>query len=108
MADIAARNIVLTEAVYYILLSLLDPLHGYGIMQQVNKVSNGRVQLAAGTLYGALGTLMKRGWIYELPADPDSRRRAYQITQDGLGVLKGEIFRLEELLMNGKRLLKEA
>ena len=41
----------LTEAVFYILLSLKEPLHGYGIMQNVEMMSNGRVKLAAGTLY---------------------------------------------------------
>ncbi|MDE6233212.1 MAG: PadR family transcriptional regulator, partial [Lachnospiraceae bacterium] len=45
-------NPALTEAVYYILLSLIQPLHGYGIMQNVEKLSKGRVRLAAGTLYG--------------------------------------------------------
>lgn len=47
----------ITEAVYYILLSLMKPLHGYGIMQNVEQLSNGRVRLAAGTLYGAINTL---------------------------------------------------
>lgn len=47
----------LTEAVFYILLSLDTPLHGYGIMQNVEHLSGGRVRLAAGTLYGALATL---------------------------------------------------
>ena len=48
----------LTEAVYYILLSLLQPMHGYGIMQNTEALSEGRVRLAAGTLYGALNTLL--------------------------------------------------
>ena len=51
----------LTEAVFYILLSLDAPLHGYGIMQNVESLSGGRVRLAAGTLYGALATLTERG-----------------------------------------------
>ena len=51
-------NSALTEAVYYILLSLTEPLHGYGIMQNVAQLSNGRVNLAAGTLYGAINTLL--------------------------------------------------
>ena len=50
----------LTEAVFYILLSLDAPLHGYGIMQNVENLSGGRVRLAAGTLYGALATLTER------------------------------------------------
>ena len=53
-------NQALTEAVYYILLSLTDPLHGYGIMQNVEKLSGGRVRLAAGTLYGAINTLLEK------------------------------------------------
>ena len=56
----------LTEAVFYILLSLDRPLHGYGIMQNVEDLSGGRVRLAAGTLYGALSTLTERGWIASL------------------------------------------
>ena len=55
----------LTEAVFYILLSLGQPLHGYGIMQRAEELSNGRVKLAAGTLYGALTTLQEhpgRNW----------------------------------------------
>ncbi|MBQ5890707.1 MAG: PadR family transcriptional regulator, partial [Clostridia bacterium] len=51
-------NTALTEAVYYILLSLMQPMHGYGIMQNVEQLSNGRVKLAAGTLYGAINTLL--------------------------------------------------
>ena len=54
-------NGALTEAVYYILLSLLEPRHGYGIMQNAESLSNGRVKLAAGTLYGALNTLLDKG-----------------------------------------------
>ena len=54
-------NPPLTEAVYYILLSLTEPLHGYGIMQKAEQLSSGRVRLAAGTLYGALNTLLEKG-----------------------------------------------
>ena len=50
-------NTALTEAVYYILLSLMEPLHGYGIMQNVERLSGGRLRLAAGTLYGAISTM---------------------------------------------------
>ena len=51
----------LTEAVYYILLSLQKPLHGYGIIQVVGELSGGRVKLAPGTLYGALNSLVDKG-----------------------------------------------
>ena len=68
-------NTALTEAVYYILLSLMKPMHGYGIMQNVEQISNGRVKLAAGTLYGAINTLLEKGWIVSLPAEKDSRKK---------------------------------
>lgn len=66
----------LTEAVFYILLSLDTPLHGYGIMQNVEHLSGGRVRLAAGTLYGALATLTERGWIVSLGDESEGRKRS--------------------------------
>jgi DNA-binding PadR family transcriptional regulator len=101
------NNIALTEAVYYILLSLLSPLHGYGIMQNVEDLSNGRVRLAAGTLYGAINTMLEKGWIQALPGQRDSRKKEYVITSSGRNVLFTEIRRLKELLDNGKRLTEE-
>lgn len=96
----------LTEAVYYILLSLMEPLHGYGIMQNVEQLSKGRVKLAPGTLYGAINTLLERGWISALPGEKDSRKKEYQITQQGKEMLRGELLRLGELLENGKRIME--
>ena len=100
-------NPALTEAVYYILLSLQEPLHGYGIIQNVDKLSGGRVRLAAGTLYGALNTLLDKGWIRALENEADSRKKEYRITEAGLDVLKAEVQRLRELLENGMRILGE-
>ena len=100
-------NGALTEAVYYILLSLLEPRHGYGIMQNAESLSNGRVKLAAGTLYGALNTLLEKGWITALPGERNSRKKEYVITETGLDALHQELTRLEELVTNGKALLKE-
>ena len=98
-------NPALTEAVYYILLSLLEPLHGYGIIQKVEQLSGGRVRLAAGTLYGAINTLLEKGWIAALEGEADSRKKEYVITELGREMLKKELQRLSELLENGKRLL---
>ena len=100
-------NGALTEAVYYILLSLMEPRHGYGIMQNVEELSHGRVRLAAGTLYGALNTLLEKGWIQALPGEKNSRKKEYVITDDGRKTLCAELARLEELVANGKALLKE-
>ena len=98
-------NPALTEGVYYILLSLLQPLHGYGIIQNVEQLSGGRVRLAAGTLYGAINTLLEKGWIAALEGEADSRKKEYIITQTGHEILQKELQRLTELLENGKRLL---
>lgn len=97
----------LTEAVYYILLSLCTPMHGYGIMQNVEILSNGRVRLAAGTLYGAINTLLKNNWIKALPCEEGSRKKEYEITETGRQILQNELIRLEELVANGKNILKE-
>jgi len=99
-------NAAMTEAVYYILLSLIEPKHGYGIMQNVEKLSAGRVRLAAGTLYGAINTLLEKGWIHALPGEKDSRKKEYQITEQGKQALETELIRLRELLENGSRVLE--
>ena len=98
-------QLALTEAVFYILLSLQKPLHGYGIIQNVEELSKGRVKLAAGTLYGALNSLVDKGWIDALPENPESRKKEYVITKNGLSILKEELARLTELVDNGNRLL---
>ena len=98
-------NPALTEGVYYILLSLLQPLHGYGIIQNVEQLSGGRVRLAAGTLYGAINTLLEKGWIAALEGEADSRKKEYVITETGREMLQKELQRLEELVQNGKCLL---
>ena len=95
------ENIALTESTYYILLALYTPQHGYGIMQQVEELSNGRVRLAAGTLYGALNAMVEKRWIIQLPVEDGSRKKNYQITEIGLQILKSEIERLRELVQNG-------
>lgn len=99
-------NTALTEAVYYILLSLTQPMHGYGIIQNIERLSGGRVRLAAGTLYGAVSTLLEKGWIRALAEEKDSRKKEYLITPAGKEMLAAELKRLSELLENGKRITK--
>ena len=101
-----AEMLALTEATYYILLSLVRPQHGYGIMQQTEALSHGRVHLAAGTLYGALNTLCDKGWIIQLPVEDGSRRKEYRLTGQGRSVLLAEMKRLRELVDNGERILR--
>ena len=104
----ASDSIALTEAVFYILLSLHTPLHGYGIMQNVEALSNGRVRLAAGTLYGAISSMLEKGWIKALPGEASSRKKEYEITESGKLITINEIARLKELVTNGEKIIKEA
>ena len=99
------ENMALTESTYYILLSLYTPQHGYGIMQQAQALSGGRIRLAAGTLYGALNALCEKGWIVPLPGS--GRKKEYKLTDKGLTVLKNELNRLRQLVENGESILKE-
>jgi DNA-binding PadR family transcriptional regulator len=95
----------LTEAVYYILLVLHTPMHGYGIMQLVKEMSNERVTLGPGTLYGALKTLQEKGWIELIKSDED-RKKEYVINELGKQAIKNEVNRLEELIQNGRRIIE--
>ena len=97
----------LTEAVYYILLTLMEPMHGYGIMQRVEQLSGGRLRLAAGTLYGAISNMQEKGWIIALNGGSDSRKKEYVITDTGRRILRAEYARLMELVENGRAILKE-
>ena len=97
------ENLALTESTYYILLSLYHPQHGYGIMQQTEQLSGGRVR----TLYGALNALCEKGWIAPLPMESGSRKKEYQLTPSGFEALKRELARLEELVTNGRNILQE-
>jgi len=102
--DLMSKHNALTEPVYYILLSLLTPMHGYGIMQNVKKLTNGRVNIGAGTLYGAINTLLSKGFIAEYKSDPS--KKEYIISEDGRCVLNEELTRLKELVKNGQEILE--
>ena len=97
----------LTETVYYTMIALFSPLHGYGIMQRVREMSDGRVSVGPGTLYGALATLAGKGWI-EPVGEGGDRKKEYVITNTGREVIKREIERLEELAENGRLVSKGA
>lgn len=103
----------LTETTYFILLSLSPkPKHGYAIMKDVQILSEDRVILSTGTLYGALKRLLELGWIVRLDdADPKGNtrdRKVYKLSQHGQRVLEEEISRLNKLLVAaGQRLVEE-
>ena len=91
------KNLPLTETAYYILLSLVRPAHGYAIMQEVERLSDGQVRLAAGTMYGALENLVMKGLIVSHPSD-DPRRKVYVISPAGRAALDADAERLRHML----------
>lgn len=91
------KHLPLTETVYYILLALVEPAHGYIIMQKVEDLSDGQVRLAAGTLYGAIENLLKKDLIVNVPSD-DARRKVYMISKKGEKVLRADYWRMSHML----------
>lgn len=95
----------LTEALFYILLSVHRPNHGYGIIQEVEELTEGRLILGPGTLYGAIQTMTTKGWIRIYSEETDSRKKKeYIITETGRHVFEEEKKRLKELLRNAERM----
>ena len=95
------RSEPMSESYYYILLCLAKGAnHGYGIMQMTEKLSGGDVTIGSGTMYGATGNMMKKGWIREIMSDDPGveRRRLYQLTDSGREALRAEIARLRRML----------
>lgn len=89
----------MTEAMYYILLALMKPNHGYQLMGAIEQVSNGRIKMGPGTLYGVLARLQKDELIVIL--NDDGRRKTYAITEDGRAALKVEYKRLKDMIQDG-------
>lgn len=98
----------LTEALFYILLAARKPVHGYGIIQEVAEMTGGRVSLGPGTLYGAINSLLDRGWIVLYSAEMGSRKKKeYVITDQGRAAFAVELRRLRELVSNGGKMEDE-
>ena len=100
----------LSPATLHILLSLAgEDMHGYGIMQEVSRQSDGRYKLGPGTLYDNLQKLIERGLVEELGQkldDEDSRRRYYRLSSNGRAVLSAEAMRLEGVVREAKSRLQ--
>lgn len=90
---------------YYILLSLMEPNHGYGIMQDVDLLTKGRVKIGAGTLYNLLSRFEEEDIIEQI--SEKDRRKTYIITQKGKDILDEEYNRLKRLIQDGKYVLEE-
>jgi DNA-binding PadR family transcriptional regulator len=103
----------LSAQVFQILLSLVDAdLHGYAIIQDIARRTDGEVRLTASTLYAAIPRLIDAGWLEESPkrpkaSDDDPRRRYYRLTAAGREAARDEARRLERLagMARHKRLL---
>jgi DNA-binding PadR family transcriptional regulator len=93
------ETFVLTEPVVLVLMSLAGrPQHGYSILKDIESMSDGRVQLSTGTLYGALQRLLDDGWIERVEEDNAPRdRRTYRLTSRGRRNLQMEIERMRHL-----------
>jgi DNA-binding PadR family transcriptional regulator len=106
MPDDFSSYLPLSPATLHILLSLAaEDRHGYGIMQEVARQSEGRYKLGPGTLYDNLQKLTSNGLVED--ADPpwpndDPRRRYYRLTSSGRGVLRAEVARLEAVVREAR------
>ncbi|MFJ5712994.1 PadR family transcriptional regulator [Neobacillus sp. NPDC093127] len=92
------KYIPMTETAFYILLSLTEPRHGYGIVKHVEEITNSRIQLGSGTVYGTLTKMQKDG-IITVFAD-EERKTVYEVTDIGKELIISEINRLKELHQN--------
>lgn len=101
----ASKYLPLTESTYYILLALIEPLHGYAVMQKVEEISEQTVTVGPGTLYGAFSTLEKEGLIVKV--EDDGRRKSYSLTAKGLDVLFQQIDRLDIMARSGRKAIDE-
>jgi DNA-binding PadR family transcriptional regulator len=110
MKDVADSFLPLAPATLHILLALAaEDLHGYGIMQEVARQSEGRYKLGPGTLYDNLQRMMKQRMVEEVGGraeDEGSRRRYYRLSTLGRGVLAAEITRLEGVVKEARLHLK--
>ncbi len=93
----------MTETIFYTLLALLTPNHGYGIMKFVRELTNERLKMGTGTLYTMLGRLVEDKMI-SVVTEEDGKK-TYQITDDGKAILLMEVDRLRQQCENGQKIL---
>ena len=93
------ENIPLTEPVFLVLLSLVEaPRHGYALLKDTEALSDGRVRLGTGTLYGVIHRLLEVQWIERCETDDTSRdKQSYRITSLGKQLLQADLTRMKQL-----------
>jgi DNA-binding PadR family transcriptional regulator len=99
LRDDTNKYLPLTESTYYMMLTLVEPLHGYVVMKKVEEISKGTVKVGPGTLYGAFTLLEKEGLIAKVKEE--NRRKSYVLTPKGKKVLTNHIKRLKIMTQNG-------
>lgn len=95
----------MTEAMYYVLLALMHPGHGYQLMQTIEDISQGRVKMGPGTLYGVLTRLQKEKLI--VIVSDDGRRKTYSVTDEGKNALNAEYDRIRAMICDGEKIITE-
>ena len=99
-----SKYLPLSEATFYVMLALDEPLHGYAVMQKVEAISEGNVVIGPGTLYGAFSTLERQGLIERI--SEEERRKTYGLTAKGRATLAEHVRRLAVMVRNGQSALK--
>ena len=108
LPEVPEGYLPLTPAVLDIMVALgVEQMHGYAIMQEVRRRTEGERRLAPGTLYRSLRQMEQRGWVVEAEERPepgldDERRRYYRLTELGRRVALAELERLEGLVRAGR------
>ena len=97
------RFIPMTETMFYILYALCEERHGYGVMQYVEKITNGRIVIGAGTIYQSISKLEKEKMIKQ--TKEENRQKKYLITDSGKVILQEESQRIMELYDIAKKIL---
>ncbi|MDD6396062.1 MAG: helix-turn-helix transcriptional regulator [Firmicutes bacterium] len=96
----------LTDTNYYILLSMVHPIHGYGIMQQVKSISEGIFEIGPASLYTSLKKMQEAGFIILIDIG-ESDKKVYQLTESGKELLKKDYARRKRMVEQGKIIMKE-
>ena len=100
------KYIPLTETMFLVLLTMLEKNYGYKVSKEVEEITNGRIVLGPGTLYGAINNLNKKGWI-ELVDKDESGKKVYIATDIGRELVSLEIDRMRNLVLKGEKKLNK-
>lgn len=95
--ELSSSQLPLTETIFYVLLSFLEPSYGYVAMKKIEEVSNGEVRVAAGTMYGAIEKLVKSNLIEQI-SSAEERRKIYQTTDVGRDLLGKDVERMRHMI----------